>query len=93
MERQKTKMIELPDLEREILSLCVFKEKFSTICEECQGDVDPKIVADAIKNLLDLKLLRADNVDRGQFNWMYDGDQMNESSFVLTAKGMDYLPF
>ena len=91
MERKKFALIELPELEKEIINLCVFTESFHNICDECKWTSNQKIIADAIKNLLHHKLLIAVNIERGNFSWMYDGDKMKESSFRLTAKGMDYL--
>ncbi|MFY0644429.1 MAG: hypothetical protein JXR19_08165 [Bacteroidia bacterium] len=91
MEREKTKMIEIPDLELEILKLCLYEESFNTICEECQITDDLNIIGDAIKNLIHLKLLKPENTEMRSMSWIYDGDKMNESCFRATAKGVDYM--
>ncbi len=83
-------MIELPQLEMEILGYCLFKESFGQICEECQWTKNVNIIGDAIKNLIHLKLLIADNQDR-DLKWMYDGDKMSQSYFRATTKGIDLL--
>ena len=90
MEGKTHSSIELPELEQEILGFCLFRESFSQICEECQWTKDPHVVADAIKNLIHHKLLRAENGDM-DLKWMYDGDRMHQSHFRATAKGIDLL--
>ena len=84
-------MIELPDLELEVLKLCLYQESFNTICEECKLTDDPNIVGDAIKNLIHHKLLKAENTNLKTMSWIYDGDKMSESHFRATAKGVDYM--
>lgn len=84
-------VIELPELELEVLNLCLFEERFDVICSECNASKNPNIIADAIKNLLHYKLLVAVNNEHGKLNWMYDVDRMRASSFRVTAKGTDYL--
>lgn len=91
MERKKKEKIELPELEREILELCLFVEDFSTICEECNATRDINVVADAIKNLIHYKLLTAANETLGDMSWIYDSDKMKESRFRATAQGITYL--
>lgn len=83
--------IELPDLELEVLNLCLYPESFQVICEECNLSSDPNVIADAIKNLLHYKLLSPINEDNGMTNWMYDSDRMRDSQFRATAAGQDYL--
>jgi hypothetical protein len=90
MERKKSKQIELPDLEAEVLQLCIFPENFETIVSECISEKKESIVADAIKNLIHHKLLIAVN-DNLSLTWVYDGDKMRESSFKATAKGIEWM--
>lgn len=90
MERKKTKVIELPDLEMDILRHCIFPESFEAICEECQGDYRESVVADAIKNLIHHKLLVADN-ESNSLTWIYDSDRMRDSRFKATADGVEWM--
>lgn len=90
MEGKTDQAIELPELEKEILGYCLFRESFAKLCEECQWTKDSNIIADAIKNLIHHKLLIAENTDRS-LKWMYDGDRMYQSHFRATAKGIDWL--
>ena len=92
MEGKKTQ-IELPEIEREVLNLCLFPEHFDTICEECQNTKNSKVVADAIKNLLDYKFLIAINSHSDHMKWMYDVDSMKDSQFVATSKGLEHLHY
>lgn len=90
MERKKSKQIELPELEAEVLQLCIFPESFETIVSECISEKKESIVADAIKNLIHHKLLIAANED-ASLTWVYDSDKMRESSFKATAKGVEWM--
>ncbi len=89
MERKKTE-IELPDLEAEILQLCVFAENFESLVSECTLEEKESVIGDAVKNLLYLKLLIAVNQDQ-IYSWVYDSDKMRESSFKATAKGVEWM--
>ena len=89
MERKKPE-IELPDLEAEILQLCVFVEGFDTLVSECTTETKESVIADAVKNLLHYKLLVAVNQDQA-LAWVYDSDKMRESSFRATAKGVEWM--
>jgi hypothetical protein len=91
MERKKTE-IELPDLEAEILQLCVFAESFESLVSECTLEEKESVIGDAVKNLLYLKLLIAVNQDQ-IYSWVYDSDKMRESSFKATAKGVEWMEF
>lgn len=90
MERKKAKIIELPILEKEILEMCIFQESFGAISEECQSEKNRNIIADAIKNLIHYKLLVPTNMGNS-LTWVYDSDQMQESSFKATALGIDWM--
>lgn len=90
MERKKNKQIELPELEAEVLQLCIFPESFETIVSECVSEKKQSIVADAIKNLIHHKLLIAAN-NEVSLTWIYDSDKMRESSFKATAKGVEWM--
>ena len=90
MEAKKTE-IELPNLERSILDRCLFPESFHVLCEESRDLANEPVVADAIKNLLHLKLLTAINSNEQPLRWMYDVDRMGDCRFVATAKGLDLL--
>ncbi len=90
MERKNTKIIELPELETEILRLCIFQESFDSICEECKTEKKASIVADAIKNLIHFKLLVASN-QSNSLSWIYDSDKMSESSFKATVQGVEWM--
>lgn len=83
-------MIELPELEQEILNLCLFPETFTSIVGECTKEVKESVIADAIKNLIHHKLLVAENVQNA-LTWIYDSDRMRESSFRATAKGVSFI--
>lgn len=89
MERKKTE-IELPELEAEILQLCVFAESFETIVSECTLETKVSVIGDAVKNLLHLKLLIATNKNQA-LSWVYDSDRMRESTFRATAKGVAWM--
>ena len=89
MERKKTE-IELPELEAEILQLCVFAEGFETLVSECSTEKKESVIADAVKNLLHLKLLIATNQNQA-LSWVYDSDKMRESTFRATAKGVAWM--
>ncbi|MBR9860664.1 hypothetical protein GYB22_07925 [bacterium] len=91
MERTKIELEDLPELEKEVLGLCVFTESFEKICEECQWTKDEHIVADAIKNLIHKKLLQAQNASISSLSWVYDSDKMKESHFKATSKGLDLI--
>lgn len=90
MERTKAK-IELPELEMEVLSYCIFTESFESLCAEVQLVKDVNVVADAIKNLIHRKLLVAVNQNMGNLKWVYDTDKMRDSQFRATALGLAYL--
>lgn len=91
MERKKIELDDLPELETEILKLCLFTESFEKICEECQWTQDEHIIADAIKNLIHKKLLLAENQSNSQLAWVYDSDRMRESHFRATASGISLM--
>lgn len=91
MEGKKTQIIELPELEKEVLSYCLFTESFESLCEEVQLEKDKNVIADAIKNLIHLKLLVAVNMSMGDLNWIYDADKMLDSQFRATALGIAQL--
>ena len=90
MERKKIKMIELPDLEMEVLRLCIFPETFESIVAEVQSENKASVIADAIKNLIHYKLLVAAN-EANSLTWVYDSDKMRESSFKATANGVEWM--
>jgi hypothetical protein len=90
MERTKSKITELPHLETEILMMCIFPESFSSISEECKTEKNQNIIADAIKNLVHLKLLVAAN-SQNSLTWVYDSDKMKESTFKATAIGVEWI--
>ena len=90
MERKKIKLIELPELEMEVLRLCIFPERFDSIAEEVTTEKKEGIIADAIKTLLHHKLLIAVN-EENSLSWIYDSDKMRESSFKATANGVDWM--
>ena len=90
MERQKNKQVELPELEADILQLCIFPESFETIVSECRIEKRTSIIADAIKNLIHYKLIIATNRDVS-LSWVYDSDNMQESTFKATAAGIDWM--
>jgi len=90
MERKKIKMIELPDLEMEVLRLCIFPETFESIVAEVQSEKKASVIADAVKNLIHYKLLVAAN-DSNTLSWVYDSDKMRESSFKATANGVEWM--
>jgi hypothetical protein len=90
MERKKIKMIELPDLEMEVLRLCIFPETFESIVAEVQSENKASVIADAIKNLIHYKLLVAAN-EANSLTWVYDSDKMRESTFKATANGVEWM--
>ena len=90
MERKKSKLIELPELEAEILQLCIFPEAFESIVGEVLTETKESVIADAVKNLLHYKLLVAAN-KQNTLSWIYDGDKMRESSFKATADGVEWM--
>ncbi|PCJ64050.1 MAG: hypothetical protein COA58_13760 [Bacteroidetes bacterium] len=90
MERKKSKVVELPELEKEVLQLCIFPESFESIVDECISEKKQSIVADAIKNLIHYKLLVAANEDL-HLSWVYDSDKMKDSSFKATARGVEWM--
>ncbi|MDA8930417.1 hypothetical protein N9J07_03435 [Bacteroidia bacterium] len=90
MERTKTALIELPELEAEVLRLCMFAESFESIISECTTEEKEGIIADAIKNLIHFKLLVAAN-EAVSLTWVYDSDKMRESSFKATANGIEWM--
>lgn len=90
MERKKRKQIELPELEAEVLQLCIFPEAFENLVDECIIEKKESIIADAIKNLIHQKLMVAVNEDVS-LSWVYDSDKMRESSFKATAKGLEWM--
>ena len=90
MERKKTKIIELPDLEKEILQMCIFQETFESIAEESNIEKNHNVIADAIKNLIHYKLLVPANQENS-LTWVYDSDKMRESSFKATAEGIGWM--
>ncbi len=90
MERKKAKIIELPELEKEVLELCLFAEPFDAIVDEVKTETKVSVIADAIKNLLHLKLLVAVNM-QNTLSWIYDSDKMRESTFKATAKGVEWI--
>ncbi|MEY2925141.1 MAG: hypothetical protein RLZZ337_1691 [Bacteroidota bacterium] len=89
MERKSTE-IELPELEAELLQLCVFSESFETLVSECTTEKKVSVIADAVKNLLHYKLLVATNLDQ-PLAWVYDSDKMRDSTFKATAKGVEWM--
>ena len=90
MERKKSKLIELPELEAEILQLCIFPEAFESIVGEVLTETKESVIADAVKNLLHYKLLVAAN-KQNTMSWIYDGDKMRDSSFKATADGVEWM--
>jgi hypothetical protein len=90
MERPQNSKVELPELEAEILSYCIFPEGFSTLVSECKTETKASVIADAIKNLIHYKLLVAVNA-QNSLPWVYDSDQMQESTFKATARGVEWL--
>ena len=90
MERTKIALDDLPDLEKEILNLCIYMESFSKICEECSWTKDENVIADAIKTLIHQKLLKTVN-QGNSLSWIYDSDRMRESQFILTAQGIELI--
>jgi hypothetical protein len=90
MERAKSKVIELPELEEEVLQLCLFPESFDSIVDECKTEKKLSIIADAIKNLIHFKLLIAANEDVS-LTWVYDSDKMRDSTFKATARGVEWM--
>ena len=83
-------MIELPDLESELLRSCLFPETCETRVDECNLETKQSVIADAIKNLIQHKLLVASN-SYVSLSWIYDSDKMKESSFKATAKGLEWM--
>jgi len=83
-------VIELPELERMVLDKCLFSESFDTIVEEVSKEYKTNVVADAIKNLIHLKLLTPVN---SQYNltFFYDSDHMKQGTFRATALGIKWL--
>ncbi len=90
MERKKDKQIELPELEAEVLQLCLFPESFEIIVAECTTEKKESVIADAIKNLIHLKLLVAAN-EEVNLAWIYDSDKMRDSTFKATANGVQWM--
>ncbi len=90
MERKKRQQIELPELEAEVLQLCLFPEDFEALIDDCSTEKKESIIADAVKNLIHHKLLIAVNKE-ASLSWVYDGDKMRESSFKATAKGIEWM--
>jgi len=90
MERKKIALIELPELEAEILQLCIFPEAFESIVEEVLTEKKEAVIGDAVKNLLHYKLLVAAN-EHNSMSWIYDSDKMRESSFKATAAGVEWM--
>jgi quinolinate synthase len=90
MERKKIKMIVLPELEMEVLRLCIFSESFESIVSEVQAEKKASVIADAVKNLIHYKLLVAAN-EANSLTWVYDSDKMRESSFKATANGVEWM--
>jgi len=90
MERKKVTLIELPELEAEILQLCIFPESFESIVGEVLSENKETVIADAIKTLLHHKLLIAMN-EHNSLTWIYDSDKMRESSFKATADGVEWM--
>ena len=90
MERKNSKVTELPDLEKEVLSLCIFEESFESIASECEQEKNLNVIADAIKNLIHLKLLIPTN-RINSLSWVYDSDKMQQSSFKATAIGVEWI--
>ncbi len=90
MERKKVKVIELPQLEEEILNMCIFPESFSSIFEECESEKNINVVSDAIKNLIHYKMLVPTN-QVNSLTWVYDSDKMQESTFKATALGVEWM--
>ncbi|HAY89350.1 MAG TPA: hypothetical protein DCY51_07915 [Bacteroidetes bacterium] len=90
MERKKITLIELPELEAEILQLCIFPEAFESIVDEVLTEKKESVIADAVKNLLHYKLLIAAN-HQNSMSWIYDSDKMRESSFKATADGVEWM--
>ena len=90
MERKKIKMIVLPELEMEVLRLCIFSESFESIVSEVQAEKKASVIADAVKNLIHYKLLVAAN-EANSLTWVYDSDKMRESSFKATANGVGWM--
>lgn len=89
MERKKNK-IEIPDLEIEILGLCLFEEAFDTLVSEVKLETKVAVIADAIKNLIHLKFIKPSNL-QNSLSWIYDSDKMMESKFQATARGIQWL--
>jgi|TARA_B110000967_G_scaffold101627_1_gene104328 hypothetical protein len=90
MERKKITLIELPELEAEILQLCIFPEAFESIVAEVLTETKVSVIGDAVKNLLHYKLLIAAN-EQNSMPWLYDSDKMRESSFKATANGVEWM--
>ena len=90
MERKKIKMIELPELEMEVLRLCIFSESFERHSFGGASRKKASVIADAVKNLIHYKLLVAAN-DFNTLSWVYDSDKMRESSFKATANGVEWM--
>lgn len=90
MERKKITLIELPELEAEILQLCIFSETFDSIVDEVLTEKKESVIRDAVKNLLHYKLLTAAN-EQNSMPWLYDSDKMRESSFKATADGVSWM--
>jgi hypothetical protein len=90
MERKKITLIELPELEAEILQLCIFSETFDSIVDEVLTEKKESVIRDAVKNLLHYKLLIAAN-EQNSMPWLYDSDKMRESSFKATADGVSWM--
>lgn len=90
MERKSNEKIELPLLEIELLKGCLFMESFLTLVEECSSESRKSVIADAIKNLIHLKLIVATNMDVS-LPWVYDSDKMQDSCFKATAKGVEWI--
>ena len=83
-------MIVLPELEMEVLRLCIFSESFESIVSEVQAEKKASVIADAVKNLIHYKLLVAAN-EANSLTWVYDSDKMRESSFKATANGVEWM--
>jgi hypothetical protein len=85
-------MEELSELGEKIIRLLIFEESFVHLVEELR-DTSKHHVADELKYLIVKDFIKpCMNVETGQLSSvLFDSDKLDEYTFRLTTKGLNYL--
>jgi hypothetical protein len=87
-------MMDLDNIEKGVLEKLIFEERFENILAECRHLALPNVINDALKYLIQHKLVVAKILSenkKSKAGYMYDSDKMKDYTYQATAKGLKHL--